>query len=380
MTAIAAAAADDNKLTPVPMGDWGLDGEESFQAYRATRYFGSLDGLRGMSILAVVWHHSLSGHGHDAGFRILERGYHGVGLFFAISGFLITTLLLRERDRHGRIDYPSFFKRRALRIFPLFYAVLALYCVVVPLVHGGTAREAAFFANLPYHLVYLSNWLPEAPFGHAWSLACEEQFYLVWPWVMILFAGLRPLVGVLALWAFKLLLFGGVLAGRFDPESFAVAFFSKIPDSILAGILAAFALHHPRGHAIARGLVAWPGAPFVAAAAVGAALWSPWHHEQYLWLPLSFALLVASVVIREDQAAASILKRGPLPWLGRVSYGVYLIHMLVLAAIARAAGAALPAGSPGRFLAALLASTLLALLSFRYFEKPFLSMKERFSR
>src|SRR5882672_6045500 len=92
--------------------------------FQKAKYFPLLDGLRAVSIVGVVWHHA-GGALHFSG--PLSRGYHGVSLFFVISGFLITTLLLRERSRTGAISLRKFYLRRALRIFPLYYAVLALY-------------------------------------------------------------------------------------------------------------------------------------------------------------------------------------------------------------------------------------------------------------
>jgi peptidoglycan/LPS O-acetylase OafA/YrhL len=86
-----------------------------------------LDGLRCLSIAAVIWHHA-GGTRHSG---LLFRGHHGVSLFFAISGFLITTLLLRERVRNGQVSLGRFYGRRTLRIFPLYYAVIALYVALV---------------------------------------------------------------------------------------------------------------------------------------------------------------------------------------------------------------------------------------------------------
>ena len=119
-----------------------------------TSYFPSLDGLLAVSIVAVVWHHAA---GHRQG--ILGRGFLGVEHFFAISGFLITTLLLRERERTGTISLPSFYVRRTLRIFPLYYAVLALYVGLVALTAATTPAGAQFFANLPAFATYTSTGL-----------------------------------------------------------------------------------------------------------------------------------------------------------------------------------------------------------------------------
>src|SRR5688572_20426684 len=155
--------------------------DQAYSAFCNTRHFGSLDGLRSISILAVIWHHG-PGAGLSSGLG--SKGWLGVHLFFAISGFLITTLLLREKTRKGEIELKNFYVRRVLRIFPLYYSVLALYAALTYFV-GSQGREL-FFQALPSFITYTSNWFfaeDVVIFGFAWSLATEEQFYCTWPWV-----------------------------------------------------------------------------------------------------------------------------------------------------------------------------------------------------
>ncbi|MBB5896534.1 peptidoglycan/LPS O-acetylase OafA/YrhL [Kutzneria kofuensis] len=158
----------------------GMAGLVGYDTYRRTKVFASLNGLRCLSILAVIWHHC---GGDVAGIPVPRTGYLGVSLFFVISGFLITTLLLRERDQHGQISLRRFYARRSLRIFPLYYTVVAIYAVLVLLVWKPSAYGNDYLHNLPAFLTYTSNWF--VPLGSelylAWSLAAEEQFYLVWP-------------------------------------------------------------------------------------------------------------------------------------------------------------------------------------------------------
>ncbi|MBI5547376.1 MAG: acyltransferase [Deltaproteobacteria bacterium] len=155
-------------------------------AFREAKFFPALDGLRAISILVVIWHHA----GGEGASGILARGFHGVSLFFAISGFLITTLLLREQDTKGQISLSRFYLRRTLRIFPLYYLVLGVYTVLVLVVERGSVAGQGFMANLPSFLTYTSNWLVSRDAGarvifyFAWSLATEEQFYLLWPSVV----------------------------------------------------------------------------------------------------------------------------------------------------------------------------------------------------
>jgi peptidoglycan/LPS O-acetylase OafA/YrhL len=153
-----------------------MDIPRAHQEFQRTRFFPGLDGLRCLSIVLVLAYHVSGMHSW-----FLGRGYLGVSLFFAISGFLITTLL-REQDTHGQISLGRFYARRSLRIFPLYYAVLGIYVLLVVFAEKGVEERAEFFANLPSFLTYTSNWFvtlePDKRiiFYFAWSLATEEQF------------------------------------------------------------------------------------------------------------------------------------------------------------------------------------------------------------
>src|SRR5262245_43140601 len=159
--------------------------ESAHSRFLSERYFPAFDGLRCVAICGVIWHHCLPGP--TPGW--LGRGHVGVPLFFALSGFLITTLMLAERRQTGDIALVPFWLRRSLRIFPLYYAVLAgfvLYLACLP--ESDASRH--FWASLPHYASYTSNWFVDFDvahpvwFGFAWSLATEEQFYLWWPPVL----------------------------------------------------------------------------------------------------------------------------------------------------------------------------------------------------
>ncbi|HUR28086.1 MAG TPA: acyltransferase, partial [Planctomycetota bacterium] len=168
------------------------DPEPPFDEFRARRHFSALDGIRAISILAVLWHHTAAGLG---GIALSSNGFLGVNMFFVLSGFLIVTLILREKDRTGGISLKRFYARRTLRIFPIYYLVIAALLAYVLLV-PETGFRADFLRELPYHLTYTSNWIHSATIlAIAWSLAAEEQFYLLWP----------PLEKYLARWILPIL-------------------------------------------------------------------------------------------------------------------------------------------------------------------------------
>ncbi|HEY6490909.1 MAG: acyltransferase [Terracidiphilus sp.] len=148
----------------------------------------SLDGLRALSIFIVILSHTKgmlpAGLVNSGLFRYtIGGGLHGVQVFFVLSGYLITTLLLREFNRTGEISLRRFYLRRCLRIFPPFYAYLVVLAILW--IIGSVPEDApSFFAAATYTIVYLPNPLG-SPVQHAWSLSIEEQFYLLWPALLL---------------------------------------------------------------------------------------------------------------------------------------------------------------------------------------------------
>ena len=165
-----------------------MDVVQPYPKFLQTRIFGSLDGLRAFSIMGVVWLHATLVSPYYDYFNtkpILGLGGFGVDVFFTISGFLITTLLLRERDKNGQISLRKFYIRRTLRIWPLYYVTLGFYLALVLLTQRGTGRDTIFFRYLPGYLTFTFTWLANwntagAIFGFGWSLSVEEQFYMLW--------------------------------------------------------------------------------------------------------------------------------------------------------------------------------------------------------
>jgi peptidoglycan/LPS O-acetylase OafA/YrhL len=346
------------------------------QVYLDRKYFQTLDGLRGLSILAVIWHHS----GEHQG--ILNKGYMGVDLFFAISGMLITSLLLREQGRTGTVSLGGFYLRRTLRIFPLYYVVVAFYMVLVGFLERGTAAGAGFFANLPAFLTYTSNWFVDLSGGNrvifyfAWSLATEEQFYLLWPSVVRYARAwfLPPLVmaGLLALgetsrW--------GVEAGWLDRGLLPIRVLTSVATPICLGCLAAYMLHRPAGFRVAWRLAGQRWSAPVAAVLLLAALAIEGLPEGLV--ALAMTALVVACCIRPDHLLRLPLEHRFLRHVGTVSYGIYLIHMLALNATRKL----LPdTGSMARFALASLLAILVASASHRWFERPIMALKERLTR
>ncbi|MFZ6744279.1 acyltransferase family protein [Undibacterium sp. JH2W] len=341
-----------------------------FSDYLSNKRFESLDGLRAISIIAVIWHHTAPA-GTNA--MLASIGAQGVQLFFAISGFLITTLLLRERERNGKIDLKAFYLRRSLRIFPLYYGTLALYIILVFLLERHTAVGQAFFQNLIYFATYTSNIFVDLDgrviFYFAWSLAAEEQFYLVWP-PLLLWAGSAGRAGAILLLVILACILSQLLGQHY---------LDLIQLPIVLSALLAIGLNNERTFTLLYKILAqtW-SAPLIFFALMLSLLSNvlPGFVSSIL-----FATLVGSCVIRGQHSLLPLLAFKPLAYLGTISYGMYMLHMLCKNLVNKflhlfhldEAGIAV-------FLLTLLTSAILASISFRYYESWFLAWKTRFER
>lgn len=360
----------------------------SHARYLATKRFGSLDGLRCVAIIPVVWHHCT--RGPLAG--PLGRGPLGVDLFFAISGFLITTLLLRERDATRGIGVGGFYARRALRIFPLYYAVLALYVVNAALFMADAhrAQRDHFFRSLPFFATYTTNWFVDfdvphpVSFSFSWSLAAEEQFYLVWPWVIAASGALTHRARRCLLPACIAMLLLGLGQGAahgswitvLPADSLARRMAVSIASPICMGALCALLLHAPLGFSAARRVL---GAPWSAPAAFAAVVLSACLDGVPLWLAQALmAVLVASCAVRSDHWIAWLLDAPPLRWVGTVSYGMYLFHVSLIAGMRRVLPPEM--ATPALTFAVVLPATIAAAsASYVWVERPLLRLRVRFA-
>ncbi|GIX23386.1 MAG: hypothetical protein KatS3mg122_0617 [Caldimonas sp.] len=343
------------------------------------RYPG-LDGIRALAVAAVVWDHTIPYEGMPAPLR---HGFLGVDVFFVLSGFLITALLLQERASHGRISLGKFFIRRCLRIFPLYFAVMGLLATYfVFFAPASSSQRTAFLTELPYHLTYTSNWVPmETMMGLTWSLSTEEQFYLLWP----------AMLAFLESWAWLamvvfLILNQAVNFGAFDGALQSVGLSAGSLEilqctftPIILGSMLAFALStaHWRDR-----LAAWPAWPVLLLAAGVLLVTASWPGDIRGWPRLGFqsatAVLLAVIVLHPTGHLARVLEWRPLAYVGTVSYGIYLLHMFVVHVTRRVLIDIGAMDNHLLFLLSLAGAVAVASLSYRYFERPLLQLKDRF--
>lgn len=353
------------------------------------RFFESLDGLRAISILGVIWTHVWYVSGptfYNALIRVpvLRNGAFGVFVFFGISGFLITTLLLREQLKYGRISLRDFYIRRTLRIWPLYYAVLALYVVLVMTLQHGTGRDHVFFHYLPGYLTFTYTWFAgwqasSAIFNFAWSLSVEEQFYLLWAGLLRFLRGALPMIIMCLMIGLRAATDIGALGLIVPKDSLVWRMAAGIAVPICLGAILAQLLHSERwflrfrlfiGHRWAAPIILFV---LVASLAPTREIW-----DWVRW-PLA-CLLVGACVIREDNGLAWFLLWKPMAYMGVVSYGMYMLNTLVLDSLKPIFNRLGPHHPLLQFPVAVVCTVLVASLSYRFLETPFLRLKERFSR
>lgn len=337
------------------------------------RHLPALDGLRAVAVLTVMVYH----FGYET-----VPGDLGVTLFFVLSGFLITWLLLGERDANGGISLRAFYTRRILRIFPAYYVFIAV-SFAIGRWRGNSWPHGLGSAALVYGVNYFNalHHHPTTSIAHAWSLAVEEQFYLLWPLMFMLLAragrrvmrrALLMLILMVVVWRSYLFLARGV-----DTAYVYNAFDTRF-DSLAVGCLVAVLLRDPSTAAAGALLGRWSWAPLVTIVLL---LWSRIGGSSDYHYALGFtvdSLLLAVFVVQILSVSGSRgwrwLDHPVTRYIGRVSYPMYLYH-----------GWALEVGHHARGLpmslqlgVGVVATIAVASGSYFVIEKPFLRLKARF--
>jgi peptidoglycan/LPS O-acetylase OafA/YrhL len=344
----------------------------------------ALDGLRGLAVMAVMaFHTSPAAHG----------GFLGVDVFFVISGYLITTLLLREWAVTRRIDLRAFYLRRALRLGP---ALAVMLLITVPLaatmLHGSMGMPV--WAAVASVLLYLANWANvlvnagTGPLTHTWSLAIEEQFYLIWPLVLIAVLVRRGRISreFTAGLAAAIVAVVVVRWVCWDATHAEWIFYATLThcDGLLVGSLLAVVLDRrpdqagaPRGSAIA----AWLGMAGLGVLALALRIEGGGGTYQY-GLPLvavCSGLVIAHLATADTSLMARALSVRPLTVIGMVSYGLYLYHFPIFKAV-QYENQAGHFGHAVQHVLEIGLTILVATASWQLVEKPALRYKARFGR
>jgi peptidoglycan/LPS O-acetylase OafA/YrhL len=318
---------------------------------------------------------------HHADMSRWPGGFFGVDVFFAISGYLITTLLLREWERSGGIWLRGFYMRRFLRLMPALAAMVFLALVAARLLnYVQPLREAVvsllYVMDIYAPLMHRIGGL----FAHTWSLAVEEQFYLVWPLVLLI--GLRrrwPMAWIAVGIAVAAAALTALLTGQGSPHRVSDVYrspFTHIPE-MAVGVVLAFVLASPTGRRRLR-FLASTAVAFAAVAVLLIAALKVRESERWLYrggftaAAVVFAALVGHVVLAPTSFASRVLALAPIEWLGRRSYGFYLWHYPVLRLLLKHVSGVYVHAAVG-----LIVTLVVTELSWRFIEQPFLRLKER---
>ncbi len=355
-------------------------------ADRGQRYIPGLDGLRALAVLAVIAYHLNLGWA--------QGGLLGVGIFFTLSGYLITDLLLAQQSAAGHLAMLRFWQRRARRLLPALFVMLAVVAGWValfqrsqlPALRGATVAAVSYVSNwwlTAQSASYFARFGPPSTLGHLWSLAVEEQFYLIWPWLLL--AGLiltrtkgdtsrrRWLAGgSLALAAVSAILMAVLYRPGYDPtrvyDGTDTRAFALLIGAALAFLQPSRLMPARPGRA--RRLLL-DGAAAVGLIVIAALIWRTGQYSPLLYrggmvlLSLATAAVVLAVVSPAGRIG-QVLGWRPLRWIGVRSYGIYLWHYPVIVLTTPASGQE----SVVRGSLQVAATVVIAALSWTFIEEP----------
>jgi len=293
----------------------------------------ALDGLRAVAFLAVFLSHLRVPYPRGGSF--------GVDIFFVLSGFLITYLLCNERDRTGDISLGNFYKRRALRLYPALLTMCGFLLAYYRVTELSKPEWSDCIKRVWVALLYLTNWYTAfdlmscGNLSHTWSLACEEQYYLLWPLLLCVMIRLKVSgVGIIGFALFLIVLGTSFRAWYWHAHQSDLRIYYSVDlhsDGLLMGsILGILAIgnHLPTGHRPLRVLagLAWLAVLFIMVVVVFGA------SGEYTWygllsvVNLSACIIIAAIVCIPEGRIARLLENPLLCWIGRISYGLYLWH------------------------------------------------------
>lgn len=376
-------------------------------------FFPNLDGLRFICFLMVFLFHAyktifenLKGKNgapdkslYKATEFLFQNGELGVNFFFVLSGFLITFLLIKEKEFAGNIHLGNFYIRRILRIWPLFYLCVFIGFVIVPLLKTISGQQPSEIANPMYYVLlinnfdYINGW-PQFPDALIlivlWSVAVEEQFYLTWP-VLLKFTSKKAYPIIFSIIILFTLIFRSFYTAHTDHDVAVRHFhtFAVIGDMALGGLMAYYCSYQSRFLHFITNLKRWQIIMIYAGAAI-----CVFFRKQLFEIPVTMiferiiiALFFGLIILEQNYSQRSFYKFSnfkTISKLGLYTYGLYCLHFFVIS-IMQSSFWKLGIGinnAATAYLATLVALLILigiCILSFNYFEKPFLKLKERFA-
>lgn len=348
----------------------------------SSRYMPGLDGLRAIAVLAVIAYH--------LNLDWVPGGLLGVTMFFVLSGYLITDILLKQLGQNKQLDLKTFFIRRARRLLPAMFAMIALVSIWLWISDAG--RLLSLRGDIGSALLYISNWWlifhkvsyfesfgPPSPFGHLWSLAVEEQFYLLWPLLLALIVRFVPKRGKLALWTLgAAALSAAAMAVLYQPGADPSRIYYGTDTRAFALLIgAALAIVWPswklKETISARSRFSLDAIGTIGLAIILVMINRTGEYSSFLYQGGMVLLAIATAVVVAALAhPASRLSRiigsKVLTWIGVRSYGIYLYHYPII--VLTTPTAEIGEFQPVRVMIQIALTFILAELSWRFVEEP----------
>lgn len=359
-------------------------------------YYPSLDGLRFFAFFIVFLHHSLLNLQSNNSFInyflviIQKNGWVGVDLFFVLSGFLITNLLLKERKRFGNYSLKNFWIRRSLRIWPLYYLALFAGYFILPRLFFEQA-DIGELSKLPLYIAFLGNWAVAfngyshfTNISHLWTISVEEQFYFVWPILLLFITSFKKSLAV------GLVIISGAMLTRFYLSTAGIQHpgiytntFARM-DTLAIGALLALIIHYRPGVLEKIKKFSSPKSLTVTTISLVYLLYRIYLFNPQQITQISFGYTVIAlfmvyfVVYAATHPFSRLLTFKPLVWMGKISYGLYVWHILAIGISFRLANNLnLPIFSVPL---AFGITVLIGALSYYLYEIKFLKLKAQFTK
>ncbi|HVM88504.1 MAG TPA: acyltransferase [Puia sp.] len=358
--------------------------------HNTTTHYPALDGLRGLSLCAILLHHNFNYHG------IFEIFWISVDIFFALSGFLITDLLLKKRE--GKNFLANFYTRRLLRIFPLYYISLFLFFYIIPAIIKYPFNIGLFLKNQIWFWTYLQNWFiifnyehNNGFLDHFWTLAIEEQFYIIWPCIILLLRSIQKITTFLL--ASMLIIFTAritIWCFQFDQLNYAALYkFTRVDGLLIGSLLALVRIDNSFFLRLIDKLLI--SALLFSAGIILPILKILFHFKlaytacciyPFVGLLGGFAV---NFTLNGKNFLYNLLTQPYLRFIGKISYGLYIFHWPIYKLLMGKFSTPLQPGGSTFFTSFLipLSSTILtliaAIISYYCIESPFLKLKKYFT-
>lgn len=371
-------------------------------------FFPNLDGLRFVAFFLVFINHAVNNLGYKSKnpsvelfrYKYLLNGDLGVGFFFVLSGFLITYLLLKEKEQFSKVSIKNFYIRRVLRILPLYYLIIIVSLYVVPWIVQGESiplrtttdkLDAWYYYSFLGNFDFFYNGISNVIIGVLWSVSVEEQFYLIAPFLIAFVPTkhlLKVIIGlILIAISYRLFLSGG--------KNVLIKFhtLSCMGDLLMGALLAVLCANEK----VIERIQQWPRKLIVLVYVVGISLFlfrfkismvEPGQLVFKSFMPFLFSLFFAFIIAEQNFATRSFYKIGKSKWLsflGRYTYGMYCYHMIMFAvAMSLASKLGIDVLHPNKYyligmtLVIFVLTTLVSIVSYHIFEKKFLNLKSKF--